>query len=94
MKATYKRNNLLAVREAPSKEAKILDTMTPGESAEVESVSDGWCKTPDGYIMSSLVELEEDEPAGSEDTMTPGESAEVDYTAMKAAELRDRKSVV
>lgn len=36
MKATYKRNNLLAVREAPSKEAKILDTMTPGESAEVD----------------------------------------------------------
>ena len=45
----------LNVREAPSKESKIVKVLEPGEAVDVLEVENEWVKIQDGYCMKEFL---------------------------------------
>ena len=46
----------LNVREAPSKESKIVKVLEPGEAVDILEVENEWVKIQDGYCMKEFLE--------------------------------------
>lgn len=59
---TYRRTKKLNVRKEPSKSATVMRQMNPDDSAEIESIEDGWCKLADGgYAMEQFLTITTEE---------------------------------
>lgn len=74
--ATYDRNSRLNVRREPGGE--VVATLERRQAVPVESIEDGWCKVPGGYVRADLVvigELEDRQAAQSQDE-APGQPEE------------------
>ena len=93
MKVRYERSKELAVREHPNDQAKILDTMKPGDEALVLETVGEWTEVQyqdaSGFVMSSLV-VEVADPETPETPETPESipSTLEDLMELKMPELR------
>lgn len=45
----------LNVREAPSKESKIIKVLEPGEVVDILEIENEWVKIQDGYCMKEFL---------------------------------------